>query len=151
MQRLQRVLLKVRESVRGAFVPDEGAVRWWFVRILSVDVGTTNVKAAVVSETLSVARQVNVSLPSESPGPGLHEHSPKALRDAMLRAMRAAVRGVGGVDAIALTSYLFGVMAIDRRGTPLTNMVTWLDERALAVLGEVEGVAAELYLRTGCP
>ncbi len=123
---------------------------------LSIDVGTTNIKAALVDEDgrlCGEARKIGAAL--EGDASGRAEHDPRKLREALLEVCRRAVGERGGdVDMLSLTSYMFGLVLLDRDGAPLTKMSTFVDTTAqahfprfLAAVGDVDG----MYLRTGCP
>lgn len=124
--------------------------------ILSIDVGTTNIKAALVDEAgrlCGEAQKAGAAL--ESDASGRAEHDPHRLRAALLEVCQRAVGTRGGeVDMLALTSYMFGLVLLDKDGEPLTRMSTFADTTAqahfprfLAAVGDVDG----MYLRTGCP
>jgi gluconokinase len=124
--------------------------------ILSIDVGTTNLKAALVDETGRLdgeAKSINIRI--EGDATGRAEHDPAKLQRAMLEACRLAVGPRGReVEKLSLTSYQFGLVLVDRDGNPLTNISTFVDTTAqahhvrfLEAIGDVD----QMYLRTGCP
>lgn len=124
--------------------------------ILSIDVGTTNIKAALVDESGQLcgeAQKIGTAL--ESDASGRAEHDPQRLREALLTVCQRTVGNRGSeVDMLALTSYMFGLVLLDQDDTPLTRMSTFVDTTAqahfprfLAAIGDVDG----MYLRTGCP
>jgi len=124
------------------------------MKVLSVDVGTTNLKVALVKVTkdgFAIDKTINMKIPPHIPEPQSYEHDPRELRDLVLRSIKTAIREGGDVDAITLSGYLFGVLALDKQGNELTNIITWVDERPRSVLNELKSYAQELYMRTGCP
>jgi len=122
------------------------------LKVLAVDVGTTNVKAAVVDEGGRVLRAAQRELTLLSPEPGAAEHSPREILAAVAETSKLAARGFE-VDAVALSCYQHGLMAVDAKCEPLTNALTHMDWRAARYVAEVERRCdpAELYRRTGCP
>lgn len=120
--------------------------------MLAVDIGTTNVKAAVIDESGGVLRAASRELTLLSPQPGAAEHSPREILAAVAETSKLAAKGLE-VDAVALSCYQHGLMAVDARCEPLTNALTHMDWRAAPYVSEVERRCdpAELYRRTGCP
>jgi len=124
-------------------------------KILTVDIGTTNVKAAIFDEqgkTLSLAR-TEVAIYSPVPGSAI-QHLDE-LYEATIRSAKNAVKmaHVGKVDAIAFSAQMHGLGAIDDKGGELLPLITYLDTRpAIAVekLGEMVD-SYRLYENTGCP
>lgn len=122
------------------------------MNIISIDVGTTNIKVArakVSEESIEIIDQVNVNVPPEKPERKAYEHNPRILFNLLIK----AIRRLGGkeIDALAFTAYLFGLIHMDKNMKPLSNIITWLDERPIKVLKALEPYREELYLRTGCP
>lgn len=124
--------------------------------ILSIDVGTTNIKAALVDEAGQLyGKTQKISTALESDASGRAEHDPHRLREALLEVCRrAADRHGSEIDMLALTSYMFGLVLLDQDGEPLTRISTFADTTAqahfprfLAAVGDVD----DMYLRTGCP
>ena len=82
--------------------------------ILSIDVGTTNIKAALVDEDGRLCGEAkNIGTKIEGDASGRAEHDPGMLRQALLEICRLAVGSRGAdVDGIALTSYQFGLILL---------------------------------------
>ncbi len=124
--------------------------------VLSIDVGTTNIKAALVDEQgriVGAAKSLNMQL--EGDVSGRAEHDPAKLRRALLEICRVAIGSRGtDIERIALTSYQFGLVLVDRAGNPITRISTFVDTTAQAhhahfldAVGDVDA----MYSRTGCP
>lgn len=123
--------------------------------VIGIDVGTTAVKAAafglggerfgVVTRRVSMA---NAPL-------GRAEQNPIALRKAVIDALSASVRSVGGtpVRAVSLSTAMHGLIGLDAKGHPCTPLVTWADGRAEAIVRDwrTSGRATALPSRTGVP
>jgi gluconokinase len=122
--------------------------------ITSIDLGTTNVKVALIKfyedGRVEVVRSLSQRVNPVQPEVNSYEHDPRDIK----KQIKTLVKGcVGGVhpDAIVLTSYLFGLLLTDEGMNYLTNIITWMDERPYEVLNEVMPYSKELYFRTGCP
>ncbi len=101
--------------------------------VLSVDIGTTSIKAGLVDcETINVASQGRRPSPISYPREGWAEQDPERLWAAISEAAREAVEGLGvrRVDGLVFSTYLAGVVLLDGEGRELTPIITWLDERA---------------------
>ncbi|MEM2206494.1 MAG: FGGY family carbohydrate kinase [Sulfolobales archaeon] len=123
--------------------------------IASIDLGTTHVKVALLNfnereESLTVIKSLNLRIVPIRPEPSAYEHDPKEVLATIKQLVRDVCRGVR-VDAIVLTTYLFGLVLTDAEMRPITNIITWLDERPYEVLRELQPFSKELYVRTGCP
>ncbi len=92
--------------------------------ILSIDAGTTNIKAALVDESGQVVSGVkSINIEMERDAAGSAEHDPVKLRTALLKVCKLATGNRGKeVDCCALTSYMFGLLLVDKENNPLTNI-----------------------------
>jgi len=124
-------------------------------KILAIDIGTTNVKAATFDEqgkTLSLAR-TEVSI--HSPVLGSAVQHLDELYEATIKSAKKAVSmaNIGKVDVVAFSGQMHGLGAIDDKGKEVLPLVTYLDTRpAIAVEKLVEMVNSyKLYENTGCP
>jgi len=122
--------------------------------ILTLDIGTTNIKAAVVSlngKTLDLIKAKSPILASDA---GSFEHEPRQLLNEVINLIKAlAAKHRSAIKAIALSSYISNLLLVDDRGNELTNIITWLDRRPVKVLDNLSKLIDphELYRRTGCP
>ncbi len=122
------------------------------MRLISVDVGTTNIKTALVEVSnnfIHVIKGYNIRVPPEKPEKGAYEHNPNLLTKLIVESMKHV--SSPSVDAVVFSSYLFGLVALGRGMKPLTNIITWVDERSYAAVEDLKPHGKELYLRTGCP
>ncbi|MEM0001456.1 MAG: FGGY family carbohydrate kinase [Desulfurococcaceae archaeon] len=55
------------------------------------------------------------------------------------------------IDAVITSTYLFATVIVNRKLEPLTNIITWIDERSDKYVNLVKNNAFEIYRRTGCP
>ncbi len=124
--------------------------------ILSIDVGTTNIKAALVDEAGRLCGDAsNVSTNIEGDASGRAEHDPHKLHAALFEVCRQAIGDRGAdVELLSLTSYQFGLVLADKDGAPLTKISTFVDTTAqshhprfLEAIGDIDA----MYRRTGCP
>ena len=122
------------------------------VYVLTIDVGTTNVKAAVFDEKGRIVKHSRKELTLLTGPGGVVEHDPREVLKAVFDTARQAAKKFD-VDAISLSFYQHGLLLVDREGRPLTNILTHMDTRSAGLVRVVETSLdpSELYRRTGCP
>lgn len=101
--------------------------------VLALDLGTSGLKAAVISSRAAVIDSEVVPLPvSMLPGGGA-EQNPSDWWAAIVKAASALwARGVAKpqqVVGIALSSQWGGTVAVDKMGTPIRPALIWMDSR----------------------
>ena len=101
--------------------------------ILGLDVGTTSVSGVLVSPDCWESAR-SMSRPHEADVPqlpaGCHEQCPKQILAIALDVIRAlAEQAEAPIRDIALTGQMHGIVAVDEELNPLTNLITWRDQR----------------------
>jgi gluconokinase len=122
--------------------------------ILASDVGTTNVKAAVVDKSGELLQLAHRELIVEQGDDGRAEHNPDALFAAFSDTLREASRGYEKrIALIVPATYQMALIAVDKSNEPVTGMMTLLDTRARNTQAQLMSVfpGTELYDKTGCP
>lgn len=126
--------------------------------ILSFDVGTSAVKAAVVGADGAIAGVADAAYPLLTPKPGWAEQEPDAYWRAVCLSARKALKA-SGVSAAQVRGVVFatqwkGIIPVDRNGAPLYNNILWLDTRAQeqadrlnAAMGRFIGVGSQYWPR----
>lgn len=121
--------------------------------IVSVDIGTTNVKAVAFDFK---GRQISRSIARcrvYSPVEGWAEQKPDEVLNSVLEALKTCVKSVKGmVEALTFSSQLYSVVFIDRDGNSLSPILNWMDSRSRVEASELSKTIGgyELYSRTGC-
>jgi gluconokinase len=123
--------------------------------VLGVDVGTTSAKVGAFDVHGAEHATAERSYALREPRPGWAVQDPEEVLRAALAALAEvaqAVRAAGGrVAAVAFSSAMHGLLALDARDRPLTELLTWADTRAA---DQAEWLRAEhpgLHARTGTP
>ena len=124
--------------------------------ILSIDIGTTNVKAALVNEQGEIVGDTkNINMKMEGDASGRAEHDPAKLSAALFDVCKRAIGDKGrDIDALAMTSYMFGLLLADKDHNALTQISTFVDTTSQSHYGkflEAIGDVDAMYLKTGCP
>jgi gluconokinase len=113
-------------------------------KVLALDVGTSSVRARVFDETAEERDE-----PARRDYPGEYD------ADRVLARTREAIEEVGGagkVDAVGAACFGHSLLALDRRGRPLTPILSWRDTRSADA---ADGLLRRLdddavHARTGC-
>ncbi len=110
--------------------------------ILALDVGTSAVKASLVSTELKVIAEAAQRYPTQTPAPHCAEQD---ARDWWGAAVTAAKRlfeihpeGANEVCAIGVSAHMLGLLPVDAQGEPLMPSLIHADTRAMAELAQVE-------------
>jgi len=122
--------------------------------ILSIDVGTTNLKAGIVDENGEILALRRVQTPVLRPETGAAEHGSHELYEILIAVCREVSRKFKhDVEHIVLSSYQLGLILLDEHHSPLTGLTLLSDIRARDTMEEFKTKidTAELYRRTGCP
>jgi gluconokinase len=123
--------------------------------ILGVDIGTTNTKAVAFDFQGKPLAQANSTYPFIADLPGYHELDPQVLFVAVTEVIKAVLEITAAEElaGICFSSAMHGIIAVDERGHPLTNMITWADLRSSEYAARLKSseIAHKLYERTGVP
>jgi gluconokinase len=128
-----------------------------FDRVLAVDIGTSSVRASVFDPQGAVTARAQIGYPTSRPAPYREEQDPDLVRRETYRAIAECLAGAGAdrprIGALAFSSQLYSLIALDAGDRPLTPSWTWADGRAEPQADALRGTpeAAALYRATGCP
>jgi xylulokinase len=100
--------------------------------VLGVDVGTTAVKAAVVTAGGRVLGSGSVEYPTVYPRPGWAEQDPGDWWRAACGAIRLALEAAGRRElaAVCVSAQAPTMLPLDARARPLRRALIWMDRRA---------------------
>ncbi|MCZ0704300.1 gluconokinase [Natronobacillus azotifigens] len=125
--------------------------------LLGVDIGTTSTKAVLFDREGKVQTQYAVEYPLLTPVPGAAEQKAEEIYQAVKTSIRKALSASGiSSEKLLLVSFsaaMHSLIAIDKDGKPITNSITWADQRAEPWVKKLkeEWNGHEIYLRTGTP
>lgn len=113
--------------------------------ILVVDVGTSQVRSAVVRPDSSVEAVVRQPLPPTSPAPGLVEIDAAAMARAVLDCATASLAAAGPVAAVGIANQRASTVVWDRTsGTPVAPGIGWQDLRTVGTCLELRSRGVRL-------
>ncbi|CAM3171656.1 gluconokinase [Filibacter tadaridae] len=125
--------------------------------MLGVDIGTTSTKAVLFTEEGKIIQQENIGYPLFTPDMSTAEQNPEEISQAVMQVI-SNVMGNSGISPdrllfISFSSAMHSVIAMDEDDQPLTQCITWADNRSEAwtrkIKEELNG--HEVYKRTGTP
>jgi gluconokinase len=125
--------------------------------VLGIDIGTTATKVVALDGSCVSHAAARRQYPLEEPHPGEAVQDPATILAAVIDAVRevsTASRDAGfEVAAVAFSSAMHSLIALDAGGRPLTPSITWADERATdqAERLRITPQGRGLHRRTGTP
>ncbi len=122
--------------------------------VLTLDVGSTNLKAGLVDQTGKILHVAKRAFSLDRDSSGKAEHNPSQLITLINDACKEAILGnEGKVKLIALASYQFGLILLDENNKPITGISSFADTRAQGTYQQFlnEFDKDEVYRITGCP
>ncbi|MGI8806892.1 MAG: FGGY family carbohydrate kinase [Acidimicrobiales bacterium] len=100
--------------------------------LLVIDVGTSSVRASIVTAEASVTHIHRRAVLPSTPSPGFVELDASALATAVLEVAKAALAEGGPVDAVGITNQRSTTLVWDRRtGEPVGPGIGWQDQRTV--------------------
>jgi gluconokinase len=125
-------------------------------RILSVDVGSSSVRAELYDDAGEGVEGTEVKLDYEfeyTPEGGAEKDADELL-DLVVRAVDGTLSEAGGavILGVAMSTFWHSVLGLDRDGRPTTPILTWADRRAAECVPDLRERLDEraYHRRTGC-
>jgi gluconokinase len=129
---------------------------WQQARILSVDVGSSSVRAGFYDGTGEELEGTEVKLDYEfayTPDGGASKDADELL-DLVARALDGALSRAedAQISGVAMSTFWHSVLGVDRDGRPTTPVLTWADRRAAESASDLREKVDEraYHRRTGC-
>ncbi|MCH1626033.1 gluconokinase [Fredinandcohnia quinoae] len=123
--------------------------------MLGIDIGTTSTKAVLFTDKGEVIQTENIGYPLYTPDVMTAEQNPEEIFQAVLQSISNIMKHHSDKELsfISFSSAMHSVIAMDENDQPLTNCITWADNRSEAwahkIKNEMNG--HEVYKRTGTP
>jgi gluconokinase len=125
-------------------------------RILSVDVGSSSVRAELYDDAGEGVEGTEVKLDYEfeyTPEGGAEKDADELL-DLVVRAVDGTLSEAGGavISGVAMSTFWHSILGLDRDGRPTTPILTWADRRAAECVPDLRERLDEraYHRRTGC-
>jgi xylulokinase len=101
--------------------------------ILTIDLGTSGPKAAVVSSDGDLAGTARASVPTSFGPGGAAEQDAEAVWRATLEAAQGALTAAGdrsSIVGVVASAQYSSIVPVQADGTPVAPMITWMDQRS---------------------
>ena len=122
---------------------------------IGLDIGTSSVKALLVSPTGEVVKVSSPEYPFQTPKPLWAETNPDVWWEATQQAIRSLLENTDpeSVGGIGLTGQMHGLVALDVKGDVLRPCIMWNDQRSFAECEEMTSIIGkdEILRITGNP
>lgn len=125
--------------------------------LIAADLGTTSTKTLVINRDGKVLASHSIEYPLFTPKPEIAEQDPDEIFEAVVQGIRQVILKAGiradQVLCVSFSSAMHSVIAVDRDLKPLTNCITWGDNRSVGYVSKLktEHNGHEIYRRTGTP
>ncbi|OON42028.1 hypothetical protein BTJ39_02415 [Izhakiella australiensis] len=117
--------------------------------ILTLDIGTTSCKLVLIDRHGHELFTDKTHYPLFFPAPGRVEQDPQEIWSnikAMLQRLPTQSAHAENIAAFAISSQISAHFLVDEAGVPLTNIISWMDSRALAEAQELVGAYSKADL-----
>ncbi|GEK91070.1 gluconokinase [Alkalibacterium kapii] len=123
---------------------------------IGADIGTTSTKAVLFSETGEIIYQSTVEYPLLTPEPKIAEQDPDEILEAVITAIQNVMKKSAvdkeKITVLSFSAAMHSLIAVDGKGKPLTNSITWADQRAEPYAQQLkETTGKSIYDKTGTP
>ncbi len=126
--------------------------------ILTIDVGSSSVRASLYDGRAFPIRDLEVKIPYQldtTPDGGV-EKDPNELLKLIFQAVDELLLQAGGlaskIEGVAIDTFWHGLLGIDQKGKALTPVITWADTRSSTAATQLKHELNEqdIHNRTGC-
>jgi gluconokinase len=123
--------------------------------ILALDIGTGSSRGLIIDTNLNILSTHTIKNNLYEPRPGWVEQVPDEVFNSTLQVIRQAItcadqKGIK-ISGICFSSAVSSLLAVNNKGVPISNALTWADIRAQSQVDELQGKKAWIYQRTGTP
>jgi len=104
------------------------------MRCLGIDIGSSSIKGAILNlQSGQVERVAKEPFPDPVPGlpPGFHEVDSSLVLHRTISVIRQLLAGAADVQQVFFCSQMGGVILTDDASRPVTNYLSWRDQRSL--------------------
>lgn len=121
--------------------------------VIGVDIGTGSVKALAVDTTGLLIDSAQVFYPTVHPHPSMSEQVPDVVWRAFVEVISRVTADRKAPTHVVLSAAMHSLIACDKAGNALTNMILWSDNRSAGEAARLrnEPEARRLYEETGTP
>jgi gluconokinase len=122
--------------------------------VIGIDIGTGSTKAVAVNAIGEVLYSVQKAYKTTHTQNGYHEQSPEHIWQAVVYCLRELILKIIALPkAISFSSAMHSVLAVDKKGFPLTSLLIWSDSRNASIAEDLKNssLGEIFYNATGTP
>jgi gluconokinase len=122
--------------------------------LIGIDIGTGSTKAVALDATGKILHSEHVAYPTLTPQPQFSEQAPEIIWQAFIKCVARTIAHLRQQpEALAISSAMHSLLAVDGNGNPLMNMITWADNRSADIATKIRNSSKGemLYEQTGTP
>ncbi|HEY2420564.1 MAG TPA: gluconokinase, partial [Neobacillus sp.] len=125
--------------------------------VIGVDIGTTSAKSVLYTKDGTVISNNGIEYPLFSPTPETAEQNPEEIFWAVINSVKKTMQESHvqpeDILCVSFSSAMHSLIAVDPYGKPLTECITWADNRSSDWVEKIktEMNGHEIYRRTGTP
>ncbi|MEP6466431.1 MAG: gluconokinase [Parafilimonas sp.] len=125
------------------------------MNIIAIDIGTSNCKAVILNSKAKVVKSFQSATKPIEPKPGWNEQNADEVFNAVFKLLQQSIIFCKeeNIACVSFSAAMHSLLAVDKNGKPLMNMLTWADLRSAKYAHELEQkpIAKKLYQITGVP
>ncbi len=125
------------------------------MNVIAIDIGTSNCKAVLINKKAKVLKVFESSTKPIIPKPGWNEQNADVIFNAVLKLLQQSfsISKEKNIACVSFSAAMHSLLAVDKKGKPLMNMLTWADLRSAKYAQELKQkpIAKKLYEVTGVP
>ena len=119
------------------------------MNIIAIDLGTTHCKAVIINTSGKVLKTFQLGTKPIQPKPGWNEQNPDEIFNAVLKLLQQSFSFCKEKDiaCVSFSAAMHSLLAVDKSGKLLMNMITWADLRSAKYARELKSkpVADKIY------
>ncbi|HWJ92846.1 MAG TPA: gluconokinase [Flavisolibacter sp.] len=122
--------------------------------ILGTDIGTGSVKTVILDFSGKVLGGTHQYYPTLNPQPGWQEQDPDTIFNGFINCIREAIGQMGVAPvAVALSSAMHSLMAVNDEGAAISRLLLWSDNRSASIADELRNsnLGRSIYAAGGAP
>lgn len=125
------------------------------MNIIAIDLGTTHCKAVIINTKGKVLKTFQLATKPIQPKPGRNEQDANEIFTAVLKLLQQSFSFCKqkNIACVSFSSAMHSLLAVDKNGKPLMNMLTWADLRSAKYAHALKSkpIAEKIYETTGVP
>jgi gluconokinase len=125
------------------------------MNVIAIDIVTTHCNAIIINDTAKVLKTFQSPTKPMEPKPGWNEQDADEIFQAVLKLLQQSFAFCErkNIACVSFSTAMHSLLAVDKNGRPLMNMLTWADLRSAKYAHELKEkpVAEKIYEATGVP